>query len=132
MNDENKFFYLIHYCPNPDCIQVQARIRFPKGLETDQLLDFEYASADPTRAQQRHPFYNALAGIEGLKSASGGSYNLQLSKANGLFTWEELLPSILEAIRLHLADGAVMTEAGEPIRPSKNLLKSLRKRGCDV
>lgn len=132
MKKKNSFVYQINYCPNPDCIQIQARVLFPKGDDLDSSLGFEYVTSDPIRAQRRHPLFNQLASIEGLKSASGGDYNLQILKANSLFTWEELLPQILKAIQDHLAKGMDMVASGEPMRPSRNYLKFLRAQGCDV
>ena len=108
MKKNNSFVYHVHHCSNPDSIQIQARVRFPKVNNKDLTLDFECVTTDPIRAKLQHPFYSQLAGIDGLKSASGGSCNLQIWKVNILFTWDELLPQILKAIQDHFADGADM------------------------
>jgi hypothetical protein len=73
-----------------------------------------------------HPFYKDLAKIRGLKSASAtDGYSLMCEKVNHLFAWEEILPKILEAIKVHVAKKRVMVEAGTARRPSASELAEM-------
>lgn len=123
-----KFLYQLEYAPNPDCIQVHARVRFPKN-DTMDMLDLRYNTKDK---KKRHPLYAALAKIQGLQSAHGGGYTLQVLKANHMFDWEKLIPKVLAAIQTTVAGKRVMTPFGPPKRPSSSYLASLRVQGCDV
>lgn len=123
-----KFLYQLEYTPNPDCIQVHARVRFPQSDSMDSL-DLRYNAKDK---KKRHPLYAAMSKIHGLKSAYGGDYTLQVLKANHMFDWEKLVPKVLAAIQATVAGKRVMTPFGPPKRPSASYLASLREQGCDV
>lgn len=123
----HKFLYQLEYCPSPQVIQVHARVRFPKNGTLD-FLDLGLG----TKNKKRHPLYAALAKIQGLQSASGDGYKLQLVKANDMFDWDQLIPKVLTAIQATVAGKRVLTPYGPPKRPSEACLRSLRSQGCDV
>lgn len=104
------FLYQVEYCPNPNCIQIQMRTRFPE-LD-DSGLDLRYAVKH--HKGKVHPFYKDLVKVRGLDSASDtdGGYTLQLVKANKLFSWNEILPKVMRVIQIHMAGKRKMVEAG--------------------
>lgn len=106
-----KFLYKLEYCPNPDCIQIHARSRFPKAGDMDSL-DLSFGN----KSKKRHPLYVELAKIKGLVSATAcdGRYCLQIVKASSLFSWDELLPKILKAVQDHVAGKRRIVPVEEP------------------
>ncbi len=131
-----RFPYYLEYSPNPDCIKVHARVRFPEGDSMDSIDLRFYNKHKKTfkgkKRDKRHPLFDALARIKGLKSASGGNYYLQVVKGNDLFTWPELLPKILNAVQKHVAGERKLFEIGQPRRPHPEYVASLRSQGCDL
>ena len=125
-----KFPYKLEYCPNPDCIQICARSRFPSSDSMD-LIDLRYSNKS-RQMSKRHPLFAKLSKITGLKSAFGRGYSLQVVKANSLFTWDKLLPKVLRAVQETVAGKRMMSRVGEPKRPSEAELRYLRSQGCNV
>lgn len=106
----NTFRYKIEKCQNPQIIVIHTRVVIPRANAVDAFASMAAANEHDWMVQSRHPLYNALAAIDGIETASPVSgYDLRLSKAE-LFSWDEILPSVLKAIQKHLADGAEMTE----------------------
>lgn len=127
----NGFIYQVEFCPNPDCIQIHTRTRFPEiddsGLDLRTVI--KNAGKPGWGIKGKVPdFYKDLAKIHGLKSASDtDGYSLQCMKVNSLFNWEDILPKILKAIQLHVAKKRKMVEAGPAKRPTPEELSSLRR-----
>lgn len=125
------FRYQIEYCPNPDCIQIHTRTRFPEFDDSSLNLRTVIKNAGKPGwgiKGKIHPFYKDLAKIHGLKSASDtDGYSLQCLKVNSLFNWDEIIPKILKAIKTHVAKKRTMVEAGTAIRPSAADLAQLRR-----
>ena len=48
-----------------------------------------------------------------------------------MFSWEALLPNILDALRIFVANGKI-EEAAPAKRPTAEYLASLREQGCEV
>ncbi len=125
------FIYQIEFCPNPDCIQVHTRTRFPEI--DDHGLDLRTVVKNVGKPGwgikgKIHPFYKDLAKIQGLKSASDtDGYSLQCLKVNNLFNWEDILPKILKAIQVHVAKKRKMVEAGPAKHPSLEEFPSLSR-----
>lgn len=122
------FRYQIEYCPNPDCIQIHTRTRFPQ-------IDNHYLDLRTTIKNAGKPgwgingtippFYKELARIRGLKSAfDTDGYSLQCLKVNSLFSWDEILPKILKAIKTHVAKKRTMVELEPPCGPVPTSLRS--------
>src|SRR5207253_758206 len=113
------FLYQIEFCPNPDCIQIHARNRFPKTDGSHDLRFLvEYEKHPENKGKKLHSLYKGLAKVRGLKSACEvDGYTLQCLKANSLFSWEEILPKILEMIQVHVAGKRKIVEAGPAKHP---------------
>ncbi|MBU6427031.1 hypothetical protein KGQ27_02205 [Patescibacteria group bacterium] len=125
------FIYQVEFCPNPDCIRINTRTRFPEI--DDHGLDLRTVVKNANKPGwgikgKIHPFYKDLAKIHGLKSASDtDGYSLQCLKVNSLFNWEDILPKILKAIQVHVAKKRKMVPAGPAKRPTPEELSSLRR-----
>lgn len=128
-NSRKGFVYQVEYCPNPECILIHTRTKFPEF--ENRILDLRTCvknAGKPGWSLKRVPtFYKDLAKIRGLKSASPtDDYSLFCEKANSLFTWTELLPKIMKVIQLHIAGKRTMTTEGDK-HPSREELAALRR-----
>jgi hypothetical protein len=75
-----------------------------------------------------HPLHDGLNQIRGVISTYASSmdlYSLRIEKGE-IFTWKELNPHILEAIRIHLANDKSMKESGKAKYPSKEELENIK------
>jgi hypothetical protein len=134
MNEKCKspFLYQLEYYPNPECLGIQARVRFPD--DEDHLmggLDIRYIVKN--HGEKVHPLYVGLAGIEGVISVHGaGRYTLTVEKANQMFTWEELIPKILDVIQTTVAGECKLKAIGRPIKPTSRELRELERQSREM
>jgi len=130
--------YQIEYCPNPDCLQIHTDQRLIRGI----IAVFEHFDLgegaeedfrrDANNADQLISFCRAVTELDGMEEhISFHRYQIQMEKAP-MFSWETLLPSILDALRTFVAKDGQLEELAPPKRPTEEMLQALRKEGCDV
>ncbi|MCR4279537.1 MAG: hypothetical protein NUV78_02230 [Candidatus Zambryskibacteria bacterium] len=130
--------YQIEYCPNSDVIQIHVDQRLIRGT----ILCFEHYDigrhtkkefkTEAMDADVLVRFCRAVSEFDGMEQQiSFGRYEIQLQKAS-MFRWEQLVPHILEALRIFVARDENLEESVPPKRPTARMLRELRKQGCDV
>ncbi|MES3004591.1 MAG: hypothetical protein V4690_00590 [Patescibacteria group bacterium] len=98
-------------------ISDRAKEEFEKeAINTDGLINFSQA-------------ISALDGME--ERISYNRYQIQMLKSP-MFSWEILVPQILDALRTFVAKDSQIEEAAEAKRPTPEYLEALRKEGCEV
>ena len=128
--------YQIEYCPNPDVLNIDVDQRLIRG----SILVFMSDESDHTKKEfEQERNGNALANfcqtvgeLDGMEEEIFfGRYHIQVKKTP-MFSWETLLPTILDALRTFIAKDGEIEEAAPAKRPTEEYLKALREQGCDV
>ena len=130
--------YQIEYCPNPDCLQVHTDQRLIRGtIAVFEHFDLGEGAEEDFRKEANNPnqlvsFCRAVSELDGMEEGvSFNRYQIQMMKAP-MFSWETLLPSILDALRTFVAKDGQLEESAPAKRPTEEYLESLRKQGCEV
>lgn len=130
--------YQIEYCPNPDCVQIHTDQRLIQGT----ILCFEHFETSNYNKKEFKEqavneeglinFCKVVSELDGMEQdISFSRYQIQMSKAS-VFSWDALLPHILDALRTFVARDAQIEESAAPKRPTASYLKALRRQGCAV
>ena len=131
--------YQIEYCPNPDCIQIHVKQRLIRGsilcFEFFDIGDYDQKefAKEAVNPDGLVSFCKVVSELDSMESdISIERYNIQIQKASGMFSWDDILPYVLDALKTFVASDGKLEEVAPPKRPTKAYLKSLRKQGCDV
>ncbi len=80
--------------PNQDCATIHARNRFPEVDSSYSLFGVGHKLA---KTKELHPMVAKVAEVKGIVGISTRDYSMTITKAR-LFSWDELLPTIIAAI----------------------------------
>lgn len=119
------FAYLIERCPFDAVIVIHSRELLPRAPGSTKEGGLQYYLE---KNKKLHPFYIALGEVRGISQVrtDHGGYEMQITRGD-LFTWEELIPQVVMAIKIHLASGRSMKPTGKP-RHNKQVHESSLKR----
>ncbi len=95
--------YAIEQCPNADVIQIHVDFDIPRFFAEEYWTRDTFDRLD----DEDESFVRRLIAVVGVTSASGSDYRFQIGKGR-LFTWEQLVPEILEVIQERFSPNAEM------------------------
>ncbi|MDQ5949088.1 MAG: Nfu protein [Patescibacteria group bacterium] len=128
----------IEFCPNPNVVEIHVNQRLIQG----SVLYFE-CSADSSEigkefkkqainADNLLNFCKTVSELDGMEGEIlFDRYTIQLSKAS-MFSWDEVLPHILNALQTFIAKDNTLEESGPAKRLTEEELHILRQQGCKV
>lgn len=93
--------YAIERCPNKEYMTVHLSVEVPKIRGWLSSEEPKYAAGEPIK--------QALESINGIEEASSRGQSVTI-KRGGAFTFEELLPDVLEVLREKLGIEKELTE----------------------
>jgi hypothetical protein len=130
--------YQIEYCPNPDVLMIHTNQRLVRGtMAVFEYFDLGEGAEEDFRkeaneADQLISFCRAVTELDGMQERiSFSRYDIQMEKAS-MFSWDDIVPSILDALRTFVAKGNSLEEFAPAKRPTEKELEALRKEGCEV
>jgi hypothetical protein len=78
-------------------------------------------------------FCKVVSELDGMEEGiTFNRYEIQMSKASDMFSWDNIMPYVLDALRTFVARDNKLEESAPSKRPTAEYLKSLRKQGCEV
>lgn len=126
--------YQIEYCPNPQCVKIHVNQRLIKGtiLLTEYMDISEHEKKEfKEKAINEQELFNfcqvvdELNGIE--RGVSFGRYHIQMLKASDMFSWDEILPHVLNALQTFVATDGIIEELAPPKWPTPEELRQLER-----
>jgi len=125
--------YRIEYCPNPNVVLIHVDQRLIRGtilyitaLRFDSAIrDIEKEAIDREGLTNFCGVVGELDGME--EHISFYRYNAQISKAD-MFSWDAILPHVLDALRTFVAHDHELEELRPPTRPTTAELASLAEQ----
>ena len=131
--------YQIEYCPNPDCIQIHVKQRLIRGsilcFEFFDIGDYDQKefAKEAVNPDGLVSFCKVVSELDGMENdISFGRYEIQMLKASSIFSWNDVLPYVLDALKTFIASDGKLEELAMTKHPTKAYLESLRGQGCDV
>jgi len=126
--------YQIEYCPNPQCVQIHVDQRLING----SILSFEHFDIGESskkdfkelavNEQGLLDFCKAVSELDGMEEhISFQRYQIQMLKANDMFSWDEILPHVLNALQTFVATDSTIEESAPPKRPTPEELRRLER-----
>jgi len=104
--------YRIVYCAGNEWI----RIAIDKQLTIQRDEYFYFGETDPLSDSPPPPFINELFGIHGVEAVGLERYTL-LIKRGEVFQWNEIVPAVLAALKVEVADNESLIKAPAAEKP---------------
>lgn len=130
--------YQIEYAPHQDVVIIHVNQRLIQGsilcfrMSDDSRHEKENLTKEAMNQEALINFCKTVSELDGMEEhILFNRYDIQLSKAS-MFSWDDLIPEILLALKMFVARDEQIEESAPPKRPTEECLEVFRKQGCSV
>lgn len=126
--------YQIEFFPNPHCVRIHVSQRLTRGtiLFDGYMGVFEPGQEEfkkeEINEQRLFNFCKVVDELDGIeRGISLGRYHVEMLKASDMFSWDDILPHVLNALQTFVAADGTIEESAPPKLPTPEELSCLER-----